>query len=89
MAIGNLSLKIRQMPSLHRIIMVTLLPIRIINNNITLNRQDEKQRRICEVLNEVLQHVLKHSNLEQNPSTESSYYNDLVQMVTSGIANWF
>jgi len=45
MTIGNLSLKIRQMPSMHTIVMVALLPIPIKNRNIPPKRLDEPRQR--------------------------------------------
>jgi len=40
--IGNLSSKIRQMPSTHSVVMVALLPIPIKNPNIPQKRLDEQ-----------------------------------------------
>jgi len=54
MTIGNLSSKICQMPSTHRVVMVALLPILIRNCNIPQKRLDEQQQTNREVLNEVL-----------------------------------
>ena len=51
--IGNLSSKIRQMPSMHSIVMVTLLPIPIKNCNTFQKRLDEHWQTNREVLNEV------------------------------------
>jgi hypothetical protein len=42
MTIGNLSSKIRQMPSAHIVIMVALLPIPIQNRNIPEKRLEEQ-----------------------------------------------
>jgi hypothetical protein len=43
MAIGNLSSKIRQTPSTHSVLMVTLLPIPIKDRNIPQKRLDEQR----------------------------------------------
>jgi hypothetical protein len=44
MTIGNLSSKIRQMPSVHTVVMVALLPIPIKNRNIPQIRLDEQRQ---------------------------------------------
>jgi hypothetical protein len=44
MTIGNPSSKIRQMPSTHSIVMVTLLPIPIKNRDIPQKRLDEQRQ---------------------------------------------
>jgi hypothetical protein len=44
MSIGNLSSKIRQTPSTHSIVMVTLMPIPIKIRNIPLMRLDEQRQ---------------------------------------------
>ena len=58
MTIGNLSSKLRQMPSTHRIVMVSPLPIPIKNRNIPQKRLEEQRQTNQEVLNEVLWRVL-------------------------------
>ena len=58
MTTGNLSWQIRQMPSMHTVVMVALLPIPIKNRNIAQRRLDEQRQTIREVLNEVLRRVL-------------------------------
>jgi hypothetical protein len=58
MTIGNLSSKIRQMPSKHSVIMVALLPIPIKNPNIPQKRLHTQQQTNREVLNEVLRRLL-------------------------------
>jgi len=63
MTIGNLSLKIRQMPSTHSVVMVALLPIPIKNRNIPQEGLDEPRQTNREVLNEVLQRLLQPSHL--------------------------
>jgi len=73
--IGNLSLKIRHMPSTHSVIMVALLPIPIKNCNILQKRLDEQQQTNREVLNVVLRQVLYPLTCKQNASAESGYYN--------------
>jgi hypothetical protein len=45
MTIGNLSSKIRQMPSAHSVVMVALLLIPIQNRNIPPTRLDEQRQR--------------------------------------------
>jgi len=77
MTIGNLSSKIRQIPSTHSVVMVALLPIPIKNRNIPRNRLDEQWQTNREVLNEVLRRVLHPLTFKQNPSAESGYYNVL------------
>ena len=77
MTIGNLSSKLRRMPSTHSIVIVALLPIPIKNRNIPQKRLDEQQHTNQEVLNEVLRRVLQPLTFEQNPSAESGYYNVL------------
>jgi hypothetical protein len=75
MTIGNLSSKLRQMPSTHRVVMVALLPIPIKNRNILQKILDEQRQTNQEVLNEILQRVLHPLTCTQNPSAESRYYN--------------
>jgi len=77
MTIGNLSSKIRQMPSVQTVVMVALLRISIKNRNIPQKRLDEQQQTNPEVLNEVLWWVLQPLTFTQNPNTESGYYNVL------------
>jgi len=77
MTIGNLSSKIRQMPSVHTVVMVALLPIPIKNRNIPQKRLDEQRQTNREVLNEVLRRVLQPLTFELNPSAGSGYYNVL------------
>jgi hypothetical protein len=74
MTIGNLSSKIRQIPSTHSVVMVTLLPIPIKNRNIPQTRLDEQRQTNREVLNKVLRRVLHPLTFKQNPSAESRYY---------------
>jgi len=77
MTIGNLSSKIRQMPSAHTVVMVALLPIPIKNHDIPQNVLDEQWQTHREVLNEVLWRVLQPITFNLNPSAESRYYNVL------------
>jgi len=77
MTIGNLSWKIHQMPSMHSVVMVALLPIPIKNRNIPQKRLDEQRQTKREVLNEVLRPLLQPLTFEHNPSAESGYYNAL------------
>jgi hypothetical protein len=58
MTIGNLSSKIRQMPSMPNVAMVALQPIAIKNRNIPQKRLDEQQQTNREVLNEQHRRVL-------------------------------
>jgi len=74
LTIGNQFLKIREMPSTHSAVIVTLLPIPIKNYNIPQKRLDEQQQTNREVLNEVFQRVLQPDTFKQNPSSESRYY---------------
>jgi len=75
--IGNLSSNIRQIPSTHRVVIVTLLPIPIKNCNSPYTQQDEQWQTKQEVLNEVLWRVLQPVIWEQNPGAESGYLNIL------------
>jgi hypothetical protein len=77
MTIGNLSSKIRQTPSMHSIVMFTLLPILIKNRNIPQKRMDEQGQTNREVLNEVLRRLLQPPTFKQYPSAGSSNYNVL------------
>jgi hypothetical protein len=73
MTIGNLSSKIRQMPSAHMVVMVTLLQIPIKNRNIPRKRLEEQRQTNREVLNEVLRRVLQPHTFKLNPSAGSGY----------------
>jgi hypothetical protein len=75
MTIGNLSSKLRQMASMHSVVMVALLPIPIQNRNIPQIQLDEQRHTNREVLNKVLQQVLHSLTVKHNPSAESGYYN--------------
>jgi hypothetical protein len=77
LTIGNLSSKIRQMPSAHTVVMVALLPIPIKNCNIPQKRLNEERQTNRDELNEVLRRVLQPLTFKLNPSTESGYYNIL------------
>ena len=59
MTIGNLSSKIRQMPSPHSVIMVALLPIPIRNDNILQKWLNEQRQTNQEGQSEVLRRVLQ------------------------------
>jgi hypothetical protein len=74
MTIGNLSLKIRQIPPAHTIVMVALLPNPIKNRNFPQNRRNEYQPTHRVVLNDVLRRVLKPLTFKQTPNAESWYY---------------
>jgi len=75
MTIGNLSSKIRQMFSMHTVVIVALLRIPIKNWNIFQQRLDEQWQTNREVLNEVLWWVFQPLTLKHNPNAESGYYN--------------
>jgi len=77
MTIGNLSSKISQMPSMHTVVIVALLPIPIKNRNIPPKRLEGQRQRNREVLNEVLRQALQPLTCKQNPNAESGYYNIL------------
>jgi len=77
MIIGNLSSKSRPMPSAHRIVMVTLLPIPIQIRNDLHQWLDKQRQTNREVLNNVLWRVLQPLTFKQNPNAESGYYNVL------------
>jgi len=68
MTIGNLSSKIRQMPSTHTVVMVALLPIPIKNRNISQKRLDEQRQTNQEVLDKVRQRVFQPLTCEKNPN---------------------
>ena len=75
MKIGNQPSKIRQMTSMHSIVMVALLPIPIKNRNIPQKGLDEQWQTKQEVLNEVLRRLLQPLTFKHNPSAASRYYN--------------
>jgi hypothetical protein len=75
MTIGNLSSKICQMPSVHTVVMVTLLPIPIKHCNIPQKRLDKQRPTNRKVLNEVLRRVLQPLTFKQSPNAESGNYN--------------
>jgi len=75
MTIGNLSSKVRQMPSTHSVVMVALLPIPIKNRIIPPVPVDEQWQTNQEVLNKALRRVLQPFSFNQNPGAGSGYYN--------------
>jgi hypothetical protein len=75
--IGNLSSKIRQMPSTHSIVMVALLPIPIMHRNVPQKQIDEQWQPNRKVLNKVLRRVLHPLTFKQYPCAESGYYHGL------------
>jgi len=77
MTFGNLSLKIRLMPSTHTVGIVALLPIPIKNCRIPQTRLHEQRHTNREVLNKVLWRVLIPLTFKQNPNAESRYQNVL------------
>jgi hypothetical protein len=74
---GKLSCKIREMPSTHRIVMVTLLLIEIKNRNIAQKRLDEQRSTNREVLYEVVRRLLQTLTFKHNPSSKRGYWDDL------------
>ena len=75
MTIDNLSMKIRQIPSTHSVVIVALLPLPIKDCNVHLKRLDEQRQTNREVLNEVLQRLLQHLTFKHNCSGVSGYHN--------------
>ena len=73
-AIGNLSSKIRQMPSTRTVVMVALLPSPILNRNIPDKCLDEQQQRNRVVLYKVHRPVLQQLTIEHDPNAESGQY---------------
>jgi hypothetical protein len=89
MTIANLSSNTRQMPSMHSVGMVALLPIPINNRNILQKRLAEQWQANRELLNEVLPEVSSHSSLHQIPAPRADITMFPVQMVISGVAYRF
>jgi len=77
MTIRNVSSKISQMASLHRLVMVALVLITIKIRNIPQKRLDEQRQTNQEVLKEVLRRLLQPLTFKHNPSGMSGYYNVL------------
>ena len=77
MTFGHLSWKFRQMPSMHAVVMVTLLPIPINNCHLPQKQLAEQWQINQEVLNEVPWQGLHPLTWKQNPSAKSRYYNVL------------
>jgi len=77
MTIGNLSSKIRQIPSIDTDVMVALLPMPITNHYIPQKRLDEQRQTNRDVLNKVLRRVLQPLTFKRNHNVESGYYNVL------------
>jgi len=75
--IGNLSSKIRQIPSKLSIRMVAPIQIPIKKRNITQKRQYMQRQTNREVLNKIRPRVLQHLTIKHNPSADSGYYNIL------------
>jgi len=73
--IGNLSPKIRQMPSMHSVVMVAVLPSPIMNRNSPQKPLEGQQQTHQGVLNEVLRRLLQPRTFKHNPSARSGYYN--------------
>jgi len=74
MTIGNLSSKICQIPSMHRVVMVTLLLIPIQKPNIPQMWLDEQRLTNWEVVNKLLQQVLQPLIFKYNSNIKSRYY---------------
>jgi hypothetical protein len=89
MTIGNLSLKIRQTPTTHSVVMVALVPIPVKNRNNTQKRLDEQRQTNREVLNEVLRWVLQPLTFNNIPALRAGITTFSVQMATSGVTNQF
>jgi len=89
MTFGNLSSMIRQMPSIHSVIMFALMPIAIKNRNIPQKRLDEQRQTNQEVLNEVLRLLLQTLTFKQIPAPRVGITTFSVQMATSHVANQF
>jgi hypothetical protein len=77
MTIANISSKIRQMPSMHTVVIVALLTIPIRNRNILQKRLDKQRQTNREVLNEELRQLLHPLTIKQSPNAKSGYYNVL------------
>jgi hypothetical protein len=77
MTIGNLSLKMRQMASTQRVVMVALQPIAIKNRNILQKWVEEQRQTNREVQNEVLPRLLQLLTFKHNPCAKSGYFNVL------------
>jgi hypothetical protein len=77
MTIGNLTSKIRQLPSTHTVVIVTLMEIPITNIIIPQKQQDEQQQTNREVPNIVLWRALQPLTLKQHPNTHSWFHNIL------------
>jgi hypothetical protein len=75
MTIGDLSSKIRQLPSTHSMIIIALLLIPLTNCTIPQKWLDEQWQTNQEVLNEVLQQVLQLVRYKPNPCAKIGYYN--------------
>jgi hypothetical protein len=75
MTIGNLSSKIRKMPSTHTVAIVALRLIPMQSCNIPQKRLDEQRQTNREVLNKVLRRELQPCSFKHNPNTKSGYYN--------------
>jgi hypothetical protein len=86
MTIGNLSSKIRQKPSMHRVVLVALLPIPSKQLNNLQKWLDQLCHRNREVLNDVLWRVLQPLVVQYNPGAESGYY--LVLCADGNSWNW-
>jgi len=77
MTIGNQSWKIRQIPSTHSVVMVSLVLIPIINCNSAQTLLDEQRHTCRSVLNIELRRVLCPLTFQQNPSARRGYYQDI------------
>jgi len=86
---GNLSSKIRQMPSTHSVLMVPLLPIAINYRKFPQKQLYEQRQTHQGVLNIVLRRILQLLTFKQISAPRAGITTFYVPMATSGIANWF
>jgi hypothetical protein len=74
MTFGNQCSRIHKIPSKVNVVMVAVLPIPIKIRIIPQTQHDEQRQTNQEVLNEVLQWVLKSRTGTQNSGAKSGYY---------------
>jgi len=89
MTIGNLSSKIRQIATMHRIVMVALLPILTKNSNIRLKQLDEHLQSNWQVWNESSSGYSRQLPLNIIPAPRAGITKFPVQEATPDIANMF
>ena len=88
MTIGNLSSKIRQMPSTHSVVMVVLLLIPIKKGNMSQMRLDWQRQTNRVVLNDVLRRLLHLCIFKHNSGGGSEYHNVLFANGTFRRCKW-